>query len=87
MRFDGIRLQCHGWQVQQPPTTFYVFVTLIQYPKQPWWPLHTKYATKSLDLIWKKSARGVFMVPSRQGWVPHHGIAGKLRAFALFFNL
>ncbi|KAK3708822.1 hypothetical protein QZH41_007174 [Actinostola sp. cb2023] len=60
------------------------FVVLDVYPKRFWWPLLQRYSVRSARLA-RKGDKNALLVPSRQGWVPHWGIAvdsyiGKLRA-------
>ena len=60
-------------------------VTLDVYPRKYWWPLIQRYANKSRKLA-RKGDTAALYVPSRNGWVPHHGIPLDLWAFALCFS-
>jgi len=44
-----------------------------------------RYAVKARKLA-RKGNTMAFLVPSRNGWVPHHGIPGDVWVFALYFS-
>lgn len=60
-------------------------ITLDVYLRKYWWPLIQRYATKARKLA-RKGDTMALLVPSWNGWIPHHGIPGDLWAFALYFS-
>ena len=60
-------------------------VTLDVYPRKYWWPLVQRYAVKARKLA-RKGDTMALLVPSRNGWVSHHGIPGAY-GFSHFISL